>query len=104
MICSAISRVSSFEADDDTDDSVGTGQEKKHDYALLCHSDTVGSRMKAEWGKSYSKGDLSSQKWNCAVLSLSTSCDEPSVLNEELQQFDLNVGFCAIDLGGDNAP
>ena len=61
--------------------------------------------MKAEWGKSYSKADLSNQKWNCAVLSLSTSCgDEPSVLNEELQQFDLNVEFCASNLAGDNPP
>ena len=52
--------------------------------------------MKVEWGKSYSEADLSSQKWNCVVLSLSTFCgDEPSVLNEELQQFDLNVEFCA---------
>ena len=36
MICSAVSRVSSFEADDDTDDSVGTGQENTHDCTLCC--------------------------------------------------------------------
>ena len=37
---------------------------EKNDYALLRHADAVRSRMKAEWEKSYSRADLSKQKWN----------------------------------------
>ena len=52
MVFSAFSMVSSFEADNTTDDSAGVGQEKNP--ALLYHIDTVRSRMKAEQGKSFS--------------------------------------------------
>ena len=38
--------------------------EEKNDYALLRHVDAVWSRMKAELEKSYSRADLSKQKWN----------------------------------------
>ena len=47
MVFSAVSRVSSFEADNSTDDSVDTGQGKKM-CASLCYIDAVRSRMKAE--------------------------------------------------------
>ena len=61
MVFSAISMVSSFEADDDTND-LG-GEEKM--YALSCLIDAV--RSKADWEKLYSTADLSSQKWNGLV-------------------------------------
>ena len=61
MVFSAVSRVSSFEADNGTDDSVGTGQGKKM-YASLCHIDAVQSRMKMEQGKLCCKADLSKKK------------------------------------------
>ena len=74
MVFSAVSRVSSFEADNGTDDSVGTGQGKKM-YASLCHIDAVRSRMKVELGKLYTRTDLSKQKWNSPV-----SCSQRSYL------------------------
>ena len=61
MFFSAISVVSSFEMDDDTDDHVSIGQEK-NDYTSLRHIDAIRSRMKVEWGKPYSTADLSKQK------------------------------------------
>ena len=78
MVFSAISQVSSFEADSDTDNLVGPGWEKKKkkrlywvrknpDCKLGCAIDTVRSRIKVEWEKLYSKADLSKQKWNCLV-------------------------------------
>ena len=49
MVFSAISRVSLFEVDDDTDGLVNTGQEKKRDYNVSLHPvDAVQSRMKME--------------------------------------------------------
>ena len=36
MICLAVSRVSLFEAEDDTDDLVGAGREETHDCMLRC--------------------------------------------------------------------
>jgi len=78
VVFSAISQVSSFEADSDTDNLVGPGWEKKKkkrlywvrknpDCKLGCAIDTVRSRIKVEWEKLYSKADLSKQKWNCLV-------------------------------------
>ena len=55
MVFSAVSMVSSFEADDDTHDSVGVGERNetrtktnKQLQASLRHTDAVRSRMKAE--------------------------------------------------------
>ena len=55
MVFSAVSRVSSFEADNDTDNSVDPGWENTDIiYASLHH-------VNAEQEKSYSKADLSKQ-------------------------------------------
>ena len=67
MVFSAVSMVSSFEADDDTH-GVGvkiktkTKQNKQQLYASLRHIDTVRSEMKLERGKSFSTAALSKQK------------------------------------------
>ena len=59
MVFSAVSMVSSFEADDNTHDLVGVGekiktktkQNKQQLYASLRHIfDAARSKMKAEWG------------------------------------------------------
>ena len=71
MVFSAISRVSSFEADD-TDNFVCAGQEKNSLYASLHHIDAVRPTIKAEREKLYSKADLSKQKWNSLVSAVST--------------------------------
>ena len=70
--------VSSFEVDDDTDDSVGTEQRKKGKrkkkkkrlYTLLHHAiiDTIRSRTKMELEESHSKADLSKQILNSLVF------------------------------------
>ena len=83
---SAISTVSSFEADKD---SVGAGREKQHKKqnthtqqqqqkptvaVLLRHIVAVRYRMKVERGKAYSKADLLKQKWNGPVSCSQHSC------------------------------
>ena len=57
MVFSAISRFSSLEANNNTDDSVSGRREKAHIYASLRHIDAIRYRMKAEREKSYSKAD-----------------------------------------------
>ena len=77
IIFSAISKVSSSEADDDTDDSVSTGWEKNDcSYTSLHHTDAIRSRMKAEWESHTAKQNK--QKWkgplSCSQHSYSGTC------------------------------
>ena len=73
MVLSVVSRVYSFEVDNYTDDLVSSRQEENiHLHSLLYHINTVRFRMKAEWGKSCSKADLSKQKGNGPVSYNST--------------------------------
>ena len=76
MIFSAVSRVSSFEADDDADESVSDGREKKQLSALLHHIDAGRSRMTEQRERSFSTAALSKHKYNgpvyyCSQLSYS---------------------------------
>ena len=57
MVFPAVSMVSSFEADDDTQDMIWSRWVRKQN-----HTDAVRSRMKAEQGKSFSTAALSKQK------------------------------------------
>ena len=75
MVFSAISRVSSFEVDDDTlivdtDHSVCAGREKN---CMLCCGTLIIWILNE--GETYSKSDLSKQKWNSVSL---ISCSQHS--------------------------
>ena len=68
MVFSAVSIVSSFEADNDTHDLVRVGEKEKKQnkqqqlYASLHYIDAVQSRMKVERGNSFSTAALSKQE------------------------------------------
>ena len=76
MIFSAVPSFFSFEADSDTDHSVGIGQEKQL-HASLCHIDAVWSGMKAEQGENVQQGWFiqTEMEWSSILQSVFTLWD-----------------------------